>query len=593
MLAIALVPPPVRARLEALVAGAAEVHVARARAAGDRHPLTRRFHEARAILERGSGELPPAPALLDPYRTAIDVVAEGVPCEVDGVLRARWASPVHWGRRGRLTVVIDRCEKRARLGGANDEEVRYSVPEVRGTKFVDHYERRCLKVRAAAPGYTGRSNADGSVTVSTATQEVDAGCGMVKVGTKEVPNVVQVPKTARRDRIHNEWDVELRGSFVLEYRGQTTRVPYFDAIKHHYTYAAAIPDTPVGEIREGYQTTPEELVRMLGGRMEAPLQARFEALWKAELEAARTRAQAVAGLIDDEEEAWLHHVLLGGIANGPLAERTDAGPLEARYGATAAQIREAFGAVAGAPVVAEAMPAATPVETITAQPPNTWTYPELGGFHASLTPSLGARKIYTHATIGQLAMPEAVLSDGSVVAARDTTVVGIELGFAILSRARKKVWGLGIVDGAELAAGYPFVAAQYSLGVGWRWAGRIGVFAGVRPNVQLWFRDGLPAHTSVPPFARLELVTTLGNLTAEAVDFTLAGDRRRSAALIYSRGRRRNDWNNTKAPAFHASLRYDDLELDATFERGMPGMETTHEVSLASRAITIQIGFSK
>jgi hypothetical protein len=299
------------------------------------------------------------------------------------------------------------------------------------------------------------------------------------------------------------------------------------------------------------------------------IQRALDQLFAADIAAATEAARAATGRIDDEEEAWVRAIVLGG---------QDLGPLATRYDLDRAHLVALFGAQK---YVAPPPTALSPVTTFAALPrrdTNTITESDKDRLAGSLPTFGGGGRYWLQADGAYRSLPIVANASGQEIAGDEAMLVGIVGATRALSGRGKSSWGLQIAD--ELGGGVALgkrtggpevvdnavagfagtVSVHYALGAGYRRPAKGALFGGVRAQYEAFLiGSATGSYSTVPLFARIEAPLAFGTLSVEASGLALAGGAHWGLSIHGVNRRRDRD-----TPMKYFQLRIEHTNVDAT-----------------------------
>jgi hypothetical protein len=318
----------------------------------------------------------------------------------------------------------------------------------------------------------------------------------------------------------------------------------------------------------GTQRSAEEMEAAEAESTRSTIQRALDQLFAADIAAATEVAQAAAGKIDDEEEAWIRAVVLGGQELGPLAKRYDLdGP----------HLVGMFRAQTYVAPKPDPLSAVATFKVLPRRDTHTITNSDKEDLETSL-PTFGGGRYWLQVDGSYRSLPIVAGSSGQEIGGDAAMLVGMNGATRVLSGRGKSPWGFQLADelGGGIAlggrAGGPeiidnavsgfagTVSVHYALGAGYRKPVKGALFAGVRPQYEAFLLgSSTGSYSTVPLFVRAEAPLELGTIAAEATGFALAGG---SHWGISFHAVNRRNYRGT--PMKYFQLRIEHTSVDAT-----------------------------
>lgn len=550
LLSVRDAPPEVIARAQALRTKAADASRARAAAAGDAHPLLRRLHLGIAA-SFSAGTAPSATELLAPFQRGVDVTVKApADCSM-GALDALRAP----GTNRRIALAIEVTSCTATTDAKDSTETVKWVDQVSdGMETYYVMENQCREVcgevlTGSEKCSTNYNTNPPSLLCEKQTRTVCTPmCSDVKVA-KQREKFHDEPRSAERKITTQTSGLAFAASWTLTRDGATTR----DTVRaSQSSRLVTAPKTGKVEARsDGSYASPDELVARQAKELHGKLAGVLAQVHARDVEAARVAARALAGKTDDEEEAWLRQIALGG---------DDAGPLAARYAADRPALYAYLtGTRYGGAEPAPELPAAKVFAEVARGQSNLITKDDLSVLELT-APITFARGYAIQVETAYLSLPIVHdMAKNRDVSGDSGFVVGVRGAASLLDRKHSK-WGWRLADEGTMSialggrTGGPELmdvplgdfaatfAASYAIGAGYRKPGVGAVVGGVRASYKAFLVGATSgSYRALPLFVRAEAPTIYGTIAAEVLGASLLGSSQWGLTLSYTKARKRGD----------------------------------------------------
>lgn len=552
LLAVRDAPAAVIARARALRARAASESTARALEAGDAHPMLRRMHLG--IAAAFGGETPPsADELLAPFQRGVEITVRApAGCGMGAVDALRSTGAM---RRVSVVIEVATCAPGSDTSYGT-ERVKWIEQVSRGFETYTATEYQCRKACSQVP--TGGETCDTNYNTNPPsllcrkdTREacIDV-CGDVPVQRqREVFDPVE--RTGERKVTTETSSLSFAATWAFTRDGAITRDSTQATPSTRRVSAPAMGTVPARS--EGSYATPSELVAQQANALRDQLARGLDRIFQRDVDAAIATARAAAGRRDDEEEAWLRVIALGG---------QDAGPLAARYATDrAGLLGHVMNRNAAVPDSTWELPDAKVFAQVERGESNQITERDLTILERSAPVTFAGRYAVQFET-AYLSAP--VVHD--VATNRDVSgdsgfLVGVRGAVSILDRKRSK-WGFRLADEGTMSfalggrTGGPELGdvplgsfagtfdVSYAIGAGYRRPGFGGLFGGVRGSYNLFLVGATTgSYKTLPLFVRGEAATIYGTFAAEVLGASLLGRSHLGLTLNFAKTRAEaSDW---------------------------------------------------
>ncbi len=584
-------PPSVIERATAIRTTAAATATQRATAAGASHPLAQRLHGAHAASLGGS-DVGSADAMLGPYARGVDVAVTGADNCAFSSLKTSLAEPGQT-RRAHVQIDISACSGGTNTSTSNqtatwEEQVfdgyeSYTVPE-------QQCEAVCGSVLTGGETCSTNYNSKPPSLLcvkNTKTSCFDK-CTTVMV-TKQRPKYRPEERRAQRTVTTEVSTVSIAGTWTVTRDGKQQTGTISHDRRNEYASAPATGRAP--PYVKGTRQTPDDLIQTSISYTRNDVKSALDRLFAEDVAAATTTAKAAsaAGRIDDEEEAWVQAVLLGG---------TDVGPLATRYDLDRARVIALFGPQHYTPPAPSELPVATTFPTIAHRDTVLITKADRERFAAGL-PTFGGGRYWLQFDAAYRSLPIVTSMSNEELGGDTAVLVGVTGATRVLARQKQR-WGFQLADEAAMGialggrTGGPevidnvtasfagTVSLHYALGAGWRQPGRGAVFGGVRGQYEAFLLGtSTGSYKMLPLFVRAELPLTIGTVSIEGTGASLLGGAHWGLSVHWVDLRRYVD---DKMKYFQ--LRIENTTVDATStdfgKSGMDGANMLEGVGLTS-----------
>lgn len=585
-------PDKVRQRGAVLLVTAAAVAKSRAEAGGAKHPLAQRLHLGHAAA-LGGAPVNDASAMLAPFVVGVDVAVtapEG--CAMSSLRQSLARSGTT--RRANVKIDITSCTTSTNTSTATQQA---SWPE----QVFDHYETVYVTEQdchsECGSIVTGNESCNTSYattppslvcTKETITRCIDV-CKPVQVA-KQKPVYREVQRQADRTLTKIRSFADITGTWTITRDGKDQTGTIDIHAKNEFSSAPAIGGAE--PFVSGTRRTGDEIAADEATSTGSKIQRALDQLFAADIAAAAEAARAATGNIDDEEEAWVRAVVLGG---------EDLGPLAARYDIDRARLVGLFRAQTFAAPMPDALSAVATFKVLPRRDTPTITRSDKEELATSLPTFGGGGRYWLQFDGAYRSLPIVAGASGQEIGGDEAMLLGVMAATRALSGRGKSPWGLQIAD--ELGGGIGLgkrtggpeiidnavggfaatVSLHYALGAGVRQPGRGALFGGVRAEYEAFLLGSATgSYTTVPLFVRAETPLSFGTVSVEASGFAVAG-RAHWGLSIHGVNRRR--WNHT--PMKYFQLRIERTNVDATStdfgdESAMDGARMLEDVGLTT-----------
>ncbi len=563
LLRIVDVPAHVIARARAIRAKAADASRARAAAAGEAHPLARQLHLAIAASFVG-GQLPASAAVLAPYLRGVEVTVSAPASCALASLPTDLAQPGTI-RRVRVAVTVATCT--ATENTAESQETATWTEKVLDgydTVYVEEQqcEKKCGSVLSGGENCTTNYNTNPPTllcTKNTISNCINV-CAMVRV-PKQEPRYRDEPRSGERKVTTRTSSAIVEGTWVVRRDGQEWAGTIAASPSSRMVHANSLGGARAR--MEGAFTSPADLVTSVRKATAAAIQSKLDIVFTADVERAVSAARAAAGKLDDEEEAWIRAVVLGGQDIGPVAARYD---IEHERALTLLHSTSYSG---------DSTPTVLPADRVFAIVARADTDAVTGNDRSELAkyvPPVFGGKYWLQLDVAYLSLPIVTDASGRMFSGDSALVVGARGATRVIGR-KSSMFGLRLADELSMAVGLggrtggPEVmddpiagfagtfSGHYALGIGYRAPGRGALFAGARGSYAVFLiGTSTGSYTSLPLFARVEVPLTFGSLSAEVVGSSLYGTSQLGLSIHLSSKRR----------SAHERLKYFQLRIEQT-----------------------------
>jgi hypothetical protein len=508
--------------------------------------------------------------MLGPYARGVEVtVAAPDGCALSS-LQHSLAEPGQT-RRAKVSIQISTC-----TGSTNTST---STQTATWTEQVfDHYEpvsvpeQHCEAVCGSVltGGETCTTNYQTNPPSLLCTKNTQTSCydkcetvTVVKQEPRYRPEERKAPRTVTTETA----SIQITGSWSVTRDGKEQS----GTINHTESNAYATAPATGGADRyvNGTPRTPEQLASVATDFTHSTIRSAIDQLFAEDVAraTAAARTASTAGRIDDEEDAWVQAVVLGG---------TDLGPLATRYDLDRARVVALFGAQKDvAPAPAE-LPAVATFPSLPRGETNLITKHDLASLEAAL-PTFGGGRYWIQVDGAFRSLPIVTNSAGQEIAGDSAFLVGVTGATRGLARQATR-WGFQLADEAAMSIGLggrtggatvidnslsSFAATfsmHYALGAGYRKPGKGAVFGGIRGQYEAFLLGtSSGSYASLPLFVRAELPLVYGTVSIEGTGASLAGGSHWGLA-VHAVNRRRFQDMRMK----YVQLRIESTTVDAT-----------------------------
>jgi hypothetical protein len=562
-------PDKVHARGEVILATAAAVAKARADAEGTKHPLAQRLHMGHAAT-LGGAPVTDASAMLAPFVVGVDVAVTAP----DGcAMSSLEQSLARSGTTRRASVKIDITSCTTSTNTSTSTQIA-TWPE----QEFDHYETvyvteqdchsECGSIVTGNEScHTSYATSQPSLvcTKETITRCFDV-CKPIQV-PKQQPVYREVQRQANRTLTTIRSFADITGTWTITRDGKAQRGTIEIHAKNESSSAPAIGGAE--PFVAGSRRTGDEIAAIEVKSTGSTIQRALDQLFAADIAAATEAARAAAGRIDDEEEAWVRAVVLGG---------EDLGPLAARYDLDRARLVGLFAAHTYAAPTPEVLSAVATFKVLPRRDTNTITRNDKEELATSLPTFGGGGRYWLQFDGSYRSLPIVAGASGQEIGGDEAMLLGVMAATRALSGRGKTPWGLQIAD--ELGGGIGLgkrtggpeivdnavggfagtVSLHYALGAGYRAPAKGALFGGVRAGYEAFLLGSATgSYSTFPLFVRAEAPLAFGTLSVEASGFALAGAAHWGLSI---HGVNRRRWDDT--PMKYFQLRIEHTNVDAT-----------------------------